>query len=40
MKGLIVPKFETEAEEARLWDDHMDKKRPGLGGTARIHLDL
>ncbi len=24
MKKLIVPKFATEAEEARWWDDHMD----------------
>lgn len=24
MKRLVVPKFETEAEEAQWWDDHMD----------------
>ena len=25
MNHLVVPKFETEAEEARWWDDHMDQ---------------
>jgi predicted DNA binding CopG/RHH family protein len=24
MKRLVVPKFETEAEEANWWDEHMD----------------
>ena len=24
MKKLVVPKFATEAEEARWWDNHMD----------------
>jgi hypothetical protein len=24
MKKLIVPKFSTEAEEAKWWDDHME----------------
>jgi hypothetical protein len=24
MKRLVVPKFETEGEEAKWWDDHMD----------------
>ena len=24
MKKLIIPKFATEAEEAKWWDDHMD----------------
>ncbi len=24
MKKLVVPKFETESDEARWWDDHMD----------------
>jgi len=24
MKKLVVPKFATEAEEAKWWDEHMD----------------
>jgi hypothetical protein len=24
VKKLIIPRFETEAEEAKWWDDHMD----------------
>ncbi|MFN0168035.1 MAG: hypothetical protein ACKV22_16545 [Bryobacteraceae bacterium] len=40
MKKLVVPKFETEAEEARWWDEHMDSVEENLveaieTGTAR-----
>ena len=27
MKKLVVPKFATEAEEAKWWDEHMDAAR-------------
>ena len=47
MDKLIVPKFETEAEEAQWWDDHMDVVEDNLmeaiekgtahtGGPARV----
>ena len=40
MKKLTVPKFATEAEEAKWWDDHMDVVEENLveaiqNGTAR-----
>lgn len=40
MKKLIVPKFATEAEEAKWWDGHMDTVGENLieaiqNGTAR-----
>jgi hypothetical protein len=40
MKKLMVPKFDTEAEEARWWDEHMDVVEENLAeavetGTAQ-----
>jgi hypothetical protein len=40
MRKLTVPKFATEAEEAKWWDDHMDVVEENLveaiqNGTAR-----
>ncbi len=40
MKKLVVPRFATESEEAKWWDDHMDIVEENLikaiqNGTAR-----
>jgi predicted DNA binding CopG/RHH family protein len=41
MKKLIVPNFESEAEEAKWWDDHMDIVEENMveaieNGTAKV----